>query len=359
MLIERLLDWWGRELLALVPESLRRAARPQRPALRLELTSGNIRICYQIDGQMEEIDNIDRRGDDREARDELSHTGHARRLERYDPHRTRVIVAVAPELGLSKDVELPLAVEENLEQSLSYQIERETPFRRDDVYFGYRVLARDVREKKIRLSLHVVPREIVNEALQLLSAWELQPAGGPAGDGQWLDLRFQPRVYHRNGANRLHLVLAGLNGLLLVALIAVTFVRQTETLDALQTELAAARKQADKAADLRDRVREIDTEQSFLARQKKNHIPVVSILEELSSVIPDTTWLYQIEIKDSDLNIQGVSDSASSLITPIESSPLFHDTRLGASVAQEGDGNREHFRLSTKVGKSGSGDAGK
>ena len=57
----------------------------------------------------------------------------------------RVVVALPPRQVMRKRMTLPAAVEENLEQALSYDLDRHTPFRPEQLYFDAVVVDRDRR----------------------------------------------------------------------------------------------------------------------------------------------------------------------------------------------------------------------
>jgi hypothetical protein len=57
--------------------------------------------------------------------------------------RFSILLCLANTKVLRQIITLPLAAEENLQQTLRFEIDRYTPFRADQVYFDYRIKARD------------------------------------------------------------------------------------------------------------------------------------------------------------------------------------------------------------------------
>jgi len=354
-MIVKFLRWWLNELTLLVPESLRLVVRPRRPLLRIELTNEGMHVYTQLNDKVNEFGHISKTEETEYPHEGpmLSGDGHyiQHRISRLDPAHTQVTIAVSPDLGLSKELELPLPTEENLEQVMSFQVERETPFRRDDVYFDYQVLDRDKQRQRIKILFHVIPRHLVQEALALVRNWDVRSVQGKARTriNGWLELHFLSRRYNQHGAIRLQLGLVTLNILLVVMVVAISFIRQGRDLYSLQSEFEEVQSGAAKSIELRDRISRIESEMQSLVELKLSRPAMVVMLEELSVLLPDTTWLYQLEAKGDEVNLQGISDSASSLVSILESSHMFHNTRFAASVTQDRQKGSEQFRLTVDI----------
>lgn len=361
MTIRGFLQWWARELAALLPDRVRQAARSQQALLQLELTEDAIRVRHRIDGRAHELGSVARDGARGAAGDEGNDGGErslARHVERVRAIGTQVLVTLPPDMALSRSLELPLATEENLAQALSFQIERETPFLRDDVYFDYHVLARDADAGRLRLRLDVAPRRPVDAALVLVADWEVASAPGRCTfrDENSITLGFLPRGYREAGAGWLKLALVAINVALLGAVVVVPFVQQQRAIEILRDEVAHVRERAEKASALRERIEALKSQTEFLAERRRARPAVVQVVEELSAVLPDSTWIVQLQIQNDSVHFQGLSDSASSLIAPLESSPLFRDVSFGSPVMQEDNTGRERFRLSARLVGAGSGE---
>lgn len=361
MTLRGFLRWWRRELAALLPERVRQAARSRRALLQLELTEDAIHVRHRIDGGARELGSVARGTDDGGAGDEEDDGGErplARRIGRLRAEATQVLVTLPPGLALRRTLELPLATEENLAQALSFQLERETPFLRDDVYFDYRVLGRDPGAGRLQVRLDVASRRTVDAALALVADWEVVPAPGrcQSPDEGAPALGFLPRGYREAGAGRLKLALAAVNALLLGAVVLVPFVEQQRAIEALRGQVAEARERAGRASALRERIDALRSQTEFLAERRRARPPVVRLLEELSGLLPDSTWIVQLQIQNGEVHFQGVSDSASSLISPLESSPLLRDVSFSSPVMQDDNTGRERFRLSARVAGAASGE---
>src|ERR1043166_9371316 len=87
----------------------------------------------------------------------------------------RVIVALNPRQVLRKELTMPAAVEENLIQTLAYDLDRHTPFRADQLYFDATVKARDPAKKVLRVDWVAALKSIVDAARKQIEDWGAVP----------------------------------------------------------------------------------------------------------------------------------------------------------------------------------------
>ena len=160
---------------------------------------------------------------------------------------------------MRKIVDLPAAAEENLRQVLAFEMDRLTPFAAEAVHYDVHVMERDVENRRIRAELMVLPRAAVEPSLQLLQRIGLKP-----------DVVALPRGLHErvpwrlplasNGASgrrrivyRLPTALLATAALLLAAGVYVAFNKQRAQIEALEREVAGARKEAEDSRRLQKR----------------------------------------------------------------------------------------------------------
>src|SRR5262249_39130228 len=84
---------------------------------------------------------------------------------------------------LSKTLRLPLAAERQLDQVLAFEMDRETPFGADDVYWNCRVLKRDRERKQLLVRLMLMPRAGLSHLLDHLAAAGIVPQRAEIADG--------------------------------------------------------------------------------------------------------------------------------------------------------------------------------
>jgi general secretion pathway protein L len=69
------------------------------------------------------------------------------------------------------------------------------------------------------------------------------------------------------------------------------------------------------------------------------------MLNTLSTLIKDDTWLTYAQYADGHLQIQGESPAASNLISVLEASDLFANARFVSPVTQDNVSKQERFQI--------------
>ena len=96
-------------------------------------------------------------------------------LPHFDPAKDPLYICFSPDQAIGVQLYLPQVAEENLQQVLEYEIERYLPFRRGEVYYDFLPMGR--RGDKVGLFLFAVPKMILDEILDTLSAFGIRPRG--------------------------------------------------------------------------------------------------------------------------------------------------------------------------------------
>jgi general secretion pathway protein L len=322
------LAWWMGELRALVPARLRRLLAADRRGTVLDLAGPQPVVRARNGGREEEL-----------GRFATSDDPALRRLLRRRRRRDRLTVRIPPARALFKRIELPLAARENLAQVLAFEMDRLTPFKAAEVRFGYRVLASDAATRRLAVELEVVPRPVVEAALDTARGLGVRPARIEAAAGvNLLPDEAQPG----HGYRRLNLALAGL-ALVLAALAAyLPLERQRASLRTLQAELAVVRAEAEAAMALREAVDERLAARDRVVAQRLATPLAVELLDELTARLPDHSWALE-------LTLRGYSAAASELIGLLEASERFRRAQFRSPVTQDPRVERERFNLSAEI----------
>ena len=85
------------------------------------------------------------------------------------------------------------------------------------------------------------------------------------------------------------------------------------------------------------------------SRKNLTTLVTLEIINELTRIIPDDTWINRLNIKGQEVEIQGQSASAAALIPLIESSDLLRNPRFRSPVTKIPRLNTERFHLSAEV----------
>ena len=81
---------------------------------------------------------------------------------------TAIFMGIPRSMVILRYLDLPLAVKENLRQTLSYEMEKHIPLSADDIHFDYQIISEDKESDHLRLLLVVVRKEILDPYLKLV-----------------------------------------------------------------------------------------------------------------------------------------------------------------------------------------------
>ncbi|HEY7219867.1 MAG TPA: PilN domain-containing protein [Candidatus Binatia bacterium] len=96
-------------------------------------------------------------------------------LPHLNAARDAVYLCVPQEQAITQQVFLPLAAEDNLHQVLEYEIERQLPFKRDDIYYDYLPIGR--KGEKFGVYVFAIPKKSVDGLLEILESFGIKPRG--------------------------------------------------------------------------------------------------------------------------------------------------------------------------------------
>lgn len=78
-----------------------------------------------------------------------------------------VFLGMPRNMAILRYVELPLAVKENLRESLGYEMEKYIPFPADEIYFDFQVIEEEKEDGKLRVLIIAAQKETVDSYLHL------------------------------------------------------------------------------------------------------------------------------------------------------------------------------------------------
>ncbi len=340
--ISRFFQWWRDELAAVMPSFLLTPLLHLQQSLELSLGDEGTRVARKSGAKTADLGVYSPGG---ESAADLETA-----VRRMDHRRTPVNVHVPESLVLSRLLELPEATLENLRQVLEFEMDRQTPFQVNNVFYSYRVIERRSADKRLRVELRLVPRARVMDVLGTLTEWDMEVVNvTPEEREGGLRIGLSSRDFRQDEASGGKSLWLIVNSALVVALVAIPFWRQYETLGTLEEKLSEVKQQAEGAQALKEQLEQRIAEARFLVEKKAVSPIIVSVLNELSILLPDSTWLNRLEINSGEVHIQGVSQAASSLIELLENSPRFENAHFSSPVTQDSSGNRERFQLSVSL----------
>jgi general secretion pathway protein L len=271
-----------------------------------------------------------------------------------------VRVVIPPTEVLRKKVVLPLATEENLLDVVGFDMDRQTPFTADQVYFGARIAHRDAARERLDVNVVAVPRTMLEPALAQMRAAGMSIHSIVAADeitGGATPTELLPRnaepARRWSAMQRLNvgLIVAGLLLLLIATVLPIWQKRETvRELIPLSAKVGAEYKVTQKIVDEYTR---LANEFNYIAGKKHGVYPTVMLLDEITKISPDTTWIQNFELKSlaktRELQLTGEAAAVSKVIESLEQTPFLQNTSQRAQTRQGSRPNVEFFTLASEV----------
>lgn len=253
---------------------------------------------------------------------------------------------------IERHIDLPLEAASHIDGIVASRVSSLSPVPAHETIFGHRVEAVDRTSRKLSVGIAIVPRQRVTRPLEILesAAWRDVTVEAPFGEDGHIVLH--PR---RSGAvmpNRrtkiaLTLILGASIASALAVLIAGPFVDDyfegrtaqfQARADAARATLAAMAK-PDKAATA--------PEQAALDL-KNDSVSALGALEDLAAALPKHSYATEISFAEGRLLLSGRTTDLPDVLTKLESSGRFLDSRLVGTAERAQDGLSSAFQLETR-----------
>ena len=354
-LIPRFFAWWFGALAGCVPEGLRRLFRPAAKYLIVAPAGGSVTATLNRGKRGREIGRAELDGMD----DAAQRKAVRKAVRRGAPKSNPIVLRLPGDRVLRRKLELPWAAEPDLREALYFQIDRQTPFTPDEVYFDFEIAGRDADNKRLTVEVTVIPRSIVDDAVARAERWGLTPDIVDVVDR---DADAAPRVNllpggdvagPGTGGSPVNLLLALVAAGLVAAAVYIPLDRRETAADSLVARVMIAKAEAQATLRLREQVDGMRKERDFLDNRRRGALSAVTLLDELTRILPDDTWLFELKVTGGEARIAGYAPTASSLIGLIDKSPTFRGPRFRSSVTQDPRTGLERFNMSFRIAPGG------
>ncbi len=349
---QRFWHWWTQQLSYFVPASVKKLFAQQSRRYLTFPAPEKIQtwLCSEtreitLDGEMQ-LDKIALESDS---------NGTPNETESHKQIPT--ILLLTPGQYLLRTLKLPAAAEENLHQVVAFELDKQTPFEAEQVYFAERLIHRQPQGKKITVQVVLVRKEFLDDKISLLRAANIQPDAVDVAkfEGeQPLPLGFDllPSQWQVT-KNRRQKIINGVLAVLLLALIvtalALPIFHQKKVIADLEQQISQVRTKAKQANELKQRVEQLKEESQFAATKKQAKPALIQVIEDLSKRVPKDTWLTGFQYQKGQLRIDGRSPAASKLIELLEDSPYLKNLHFISPITQDRNTGLERFRISMEV----------
>ena len=330
--------WWSGELLELLPGHLQKAIAQRQQKLYVEVDGDRFLLSLGNRAAQREVLRLPLDAADADEAD--------------IPREVQQTILLLPDdKVLARRITLPAAAEENLREVLGFEMDLHTPFEASEVYYDYTVVGRDSTRQQVTVDLVYAPRDALDALVE-----------GASNLGMKTDIvtcrrrdnaNLQPvnllpqekRRVKRFDVKNLNLALTATLAVLLFAAVTIPIVQKNRAIEALEAQVQAAAAEARQGAELRQDLEKMAEASQFLLEKKASGTMAVELIDEVSRILPDHTWITRLNMTETELQMQGQSSAASSLIGIIESSPWFENVRFGSPVVQIAgtDNDRVHI----------------
>jgi general secretion pathway protein L len=273
-------------------------------------------------------------------------------------------VVIGEASGFRRELEMPLAVQDRLQQVLGYELDRLTPLKASELYYDFRVKQKNLSAGTCTVELAAAPRMRVDPMLaeakrrninitrMLLSPSDVDTsldlfkiAHATADDGN------KPRSW-------ITPALIGLCAALVIMLVALPLWQMRQYIVALQPIEAVAKTDAEVASVVQRQLEKQISEYNLPLARKYSAPLVVQLLDDLSKRLPDDTWAQSIEIrttptlKTKEVVLQGETGSGGKILQIVQESPLIKDPTFKATMTRVAP-TAERFHIAGEIVAAG------
>ena len=343
--------WWRDQLLACLPARWRDMLSEKSESLLLGLQDNEIVVWRERGDAMSEYARI---GRDLPA-DAQSAEFQRLRTAIGDP-AVRTVFCIPADRVLTRVLNLPTAAEDNLRQVLSFEMDRQTPFKADQIYFDSRVLGHDASGRNVQVELVLIPRGRLDQELNVLPSGAVDLDGvdswrGMPGAGRRHTNLLPPerRAQRRNLRTPLNLALAAAALILLVVNMNESLANRAAAVEAMRAEVAQATTAAKQVAALKKSLTDSISGANFLTDRKRNGSLTVALINDLSERLPQDTYLERLQIENKQVQLQGQAEEAAKLIALLGASPCLGNPGFQGQVQPDPRTGKERFQINADL----------
>ncbi|MGH7871289.1 MAG: PilN domain-containing protein [Candidatus Binatia bacterium] len=96
-------------------------------------------------------------------------------LPHFNALRDAVYICVPPDQVVIQEIFFPIAAQANLQQVVEYELERQLPFKRDDIYYDFLPVGK--KGEKICVYVFAIPKKNLDGILAMLESFGIKPVG--------------------------------------------------------------------------------------------------------------------------------------------------------------------------------------
>jgi general secretion pathway protein L len=264
---------------------------------------------------------------------------------------SRIDIVMRPDQVLFREIDFPRQAADFLDGMVRAQIDRLTPWVASDALFGTTAPV-PIANERIALTLAATSKQKIQPLFTLAADCGAASINGqveaPDSERGAAPIRLFDRPLKRAAggldvARLLRVSLLGA-GLAAAASLLISVYLGSEYA-AEQQELQ--QKIAQRRAALR--INRADGAETLLAKRKQSSPSSVMVLEAISRVLPDTTYVTELHVEGDKMQVAGLTQNAPSLIKLIEQSPQFTRATFFAPTTRSQNDPGERFHIEAHI----------
>jgi general secretion pathway protein L len=229
-------------------------------------------------------------------------------------------------------------------------MDRHTPFEAEEVYYSWRILSRDREASQLHFELYVTPREPVDAHLEVLKRLGLAPTGiDVLVDDKPLGINLLPedlRFHIVNQQDRVNWIISAVTVFLLVFVMTQSLWLREHQVETIGEAIDNVRAEAMAVQQIRKQIDDASEAAGFLQSRKIENGYKIEALAELTRILPEDTYLDRLSMHAGNIQMQGKSSNAQSLIEIINDSSYFENASFRGPTRLDTRSRKEIFDLS-------------
>jgi general secretion pathway protein L len=255
---------------------------------------------------------------------------------------------------LARHLSLPLAAEDNLAQVLAFEMDRQTPFKPEQVRFDHRVASRDIQARTLGIDLLIAPRARVDTALAPVqtAGLSLDAIDTLMSDDRRSGYNLLPPEARAERSQRdryINWILAVVVVVLAWTAMSTSIRNRERALQELSAEVERVKVEARRVGLLEKELGEAVSGANFLTELKQVHPVTIDLVRDLTERLPENTALQRLSVNRGEVQIQGVSAEASALITILQKSQLIEGPALQGAITPDQRTQKEQFMIQART----------
>jgi general secretion pathway protein L len=141
--------------------------------------------------------------------------------------------------------------------------------------------------------------------------------------------------------------------LIILALLAGLFIhgriQNRELVQSLDEEISSIKPDVTEILESQRQTEELEKEINFIESLFRSKDKNLYVLQELTTMLPDDTYLYNYRNQEGRITISGLGGSASDLIPLLESSPILKEVAVQGNISRDNLTGKDRFTIVAKL----------